>query len=57
MITNRDAQRSFGGPTILGDAALHQPFGLPLAANAASAIDVALNDIQASGISSTRNGF
>ncbi|KAF3788625.1 Cleavage stimulating factor 64 [Nymphaea thermarum] len=53
LIAGIDTQR----PAVLGDATINQPIGLAVAANAASAISVALNDAHASGISSTRNSF
>ncbi|XP_042519520.1 cleavage stimulating factor 64-like isoform X3 [Macadamia integrifolia] len=46
-----------GGLAILGDSALHQPIGLPLAATAASVMAGALGDVQTAGMSSKQNGL
>eukprot|EP00262_Sarcandra_glabra_P017309 TRINITY_DN588_c0_g1_i1.p1 TRINITY_DN588_c0_g1~~TRINITY_DN588_c0_g1_i1.p1 ORF type:complete len:567 (-),score=87.29 TRINITY_DN588_c0_g1_i1:148-1848(-) len=54
---NIDAQKPPVGPAILGDSALHQPIGFPLAATAASVMAGALGDAQTSTASSTQNGF
>nr|CAD1842013.1 unnamed protein product [Ananas comosus var. bracteatus] len=45
-----DAQKQFGGPSILGDSALHQPIGLPLAGNAASLMAGALGGAQTTSL-------
>ncbi|OAY79397.1 cleavage stimulating factor 64 isoform X2 [Ananas comosus] len=50
MAPNIDAQKQFGGPSILGDSALHQPIGLPLAGNAASLMAGALGGAQTTSL-------
>lgn len=51
-----EPQKQVGGPAILGDAALHQPVGLPLAMAASSVMAGALGGAQ-SGSKSNQNGF
>lgn len=50
-----EPQKQMGGPAILGDAALHQPVGLPLAMAASSVMAGALGGAQA-GSHSSQNG-
>ncbi|KAL6321069.1 hypothetical protein AAG906_012059 [Vitis piasezkii] len=56
MVANVEPQKQVGGPGILGDAALHQPVGLPLAIAASSVMAGALGGAQA-GSKSKQNGF
>lgn len=56
MVANVEPQKQVGGPAILGDAALHQPVGLPLAMAASSVMAGALGGAQA-GSKSNQNGF
>ena len=56
MFANVEPQKQVGGPGILGDAALHQPVGLPLAIAASSVMAGALGGAQA-GSKSKQNGF
>ncbi|XP_058088784.1 cleavage stimulating factor 64 isoform X2 [Magnolia sinica] len=57
LTSNIDAQKPLGAPAIIGDPALHQPIGLPLAATAASVMAGALGGPQTSSIFSNLNGF
>ncbi|KAG0467561.1 hypothetical protein HPP92_019141 [Vanilla planifolia] len=50
LTSGTDAQKSLNGYPIGGDAVLQQPFGVPLAASAASLIAEALNGSQTSGL-------
>ncbi|XP_072950580.1 cleavage stimulating factor 64 [Typha angustifolia] len=54
MASNIGAQKQVGGPSILGDLTLHQPMGLPLAANAATYMAGTLGGPQ---IASNQNGL
>ncbi|XP_043702180.1 cleavage stimulating factor 64-like isoform X2 [Telopea speciosissima] len=57
LSSNVDAQKHLGGPAILGDSALHQPIGLPLAVTAASVMAGALGDVQTGSTFSKQNGL